>query len=180
MKDSTHMRPLKLFAAVVASLLISVPASAQKIRTEFTARAMVGIYNGSCNLTGGVRLSDNWTVGALAGNGNVYIDAAPGNIKYIKAGAFARGYAHLGKNDIFALYADFTAGGACVYKVNGKYLYGVEGQEPLEMIDDNPGDLAPLMAFEPGIRVRLFKNIHVFLGPTISTLGMGVHAGIGF
>ena len=174
------MRPLRLFAAVVAALLISIPASAQKIRTEFTARAMVGIYNGSYNLTGGVRLNDNWTVGALAGMGDVYIDAVPGSIEYIKAGAFARGYAHLGKKDIFALYADFTAGGACVYKVNGKYRYGIEGKQPQEMIDDNPGDLAPLLALEPGIRVRFFKNIHIFLGPTISTLGMGIHAGIGF
>lgn len=82
--------------------------------------------------------------------------------------------------DIFALYADFTAGGACVYKVNGKYRYGIEGKQPQEMIDDNPGDLAPLLALEPGIRVRFFKNIHIFLGPTISTLGMGIHAGIGF
>lgn len=174
------MRPLRLFAAVVAALLISMPSSAQKIRTEFTARAVVGIFNGGYNFTGGVRLNDNWTVGALAGTGGVYIDAVPGSIKYIKAGAFARGYAHLGKKDIFSLYADFTAGGACVYKVNGKYLYGVEGQEPQEMIHDNPGDLAPLLALEPGIRVRLFKNIHIFLGPTVSTLGMGVHAGIGF
>lgn len=34
--------------------------------------------------------------------------------------------------------------------------------------------------WQPGIRFRFWKNLHLFLGPTISTNTIGIHLGVGF
>ena len=34
--------------------------------------------------------------------------------------------------------------------------------------------------WQPGIRVRCYKNLHIFLGPTLATDCLGLHLGIGF
>ena len=34
--------------------------------------------------------------------------------------------------------------------------------------------------FTSGIRVRCYKNLHLFMGPTIATDCIGLHLGIGF
>ena len=169
--------------SMVATLMLflnAIPAASQKISPEFTARIDLGIYNGSCNFTGGVRLNDVWTVGLLAGRATTYIDAAPGHIYAINTAAYTRGYIHLGAKDIFALYGDLSIGASWVYKVTGKYAYYGDDIEPRELIHENPGDVHFLLSFEPGIRIRIYRNIHIFLGPTISSVTRGIHLGIGF
>lgn len=140
------------------------------------------IFQGSYNLTGGVRLNDKYTVGLLAGNMTTYIDAVPGHVYALNTAAFVRRYIHLGKRDIFALYGDAYAGLTTVYNVEGKYLDYNDGRGPQEKISASKGDVVPLLAFEPGLRIRFYKNIHIFLGPTFSTQyqWFGIHAGIGF
>ena len=45
---------------------------------------------------------------------------------------------------------------------------------------DEKGDVQFYLSWQPGIRVRCYKNLHIFLGPTLSTHCLGVHLGIGF
>lgn len=115
----------------------------------------------------------------MIGQSDIYIDAAPGNIYHINAGAFCRRYFHVGALDAISFYAGLSAGVSYIDEVAGKYRYGYAG-ELTEVIFENPGDVSLFMAFEPGVKVKLFRNFHLFLGPTLSTQTMGMHVGIGF
>lgn len=48
------------------------------------------------------------------------------------------------------------------------------------MIKENVGDMIFIGGWQPGIRVRCYKNLHLFIGPTIDTECLGAHLGIGF
>lgn len=48
------------------------------------------------------------------------------------------------------------------------------------MIEDSPGDIIFAATWQPGIRFRFWRNVHLFLGPTISTNTIGLHLGVGF
>lgn len=147
-------------------------------KPEFTFRGKVGIYSEGLVLSGGVRIDGKRTLGLMLGYGHLIDDAAPGDIYSIHTSAFLRRYVHLGKRDIVALYGDFSIGAAWIYKVTGKYSYFPE-TGMTEVITDNPGDVRFLLAFEPGVRVRVHRNIHLFLGPTISSSCFGLHLGFG-
>lgn len=149
-------------------------------KPEFTGRIDMGIYAGGAFITGGVRIDEKRTLGLLVGEGNVHIDAVPGHISTIRTGLMFRRYVHLGKRKIFALYSDIYAGAAIVYKVTGKYYSDPETGEMREEIDTDKGDVGLLLGWQPGIRVRFYKNIHLFLGPSIATDCIGVHLGVGF
>lgn len=149
-------------------------------KPEITARAKVGIYTGGQNLSIGARVDDKRTLGLMLGNGHLYVDAAPGDVYAIQTSAYMRRYLHLGKRDIIALYSDLALGASWVYKVSGKYWYDDRTGEIIqEMISANPGDVHLMATWEPGIRLRFYKNIHLFLGPTISTDCLGLHIGLG-
>lgn len=153
--------------------------SSHRLMPEFTARAKMGLYQNGYDFTGGLRLNRNWTAGILGGYSTTYIDAAPGNIYAVNTAAFVRRYIHIGRKDIFALYGDFSAGASWIYKVTGKYqTRGDLGQ--VEAISESKGDVEALYTFEPGVRIRFYKNIHLFVGPTFSSHCLGLHAGIGF
>ena len=153
-----------------------------KLKPEFTLRESAQIYTMGTEVTGGVRLNNNWTVGLMAGRGEVYVDAAPGHIYSVETCAYQRFYIHLGKRDIISLYSDIAVGADWVYYMTGKYHYDGLTGEPIgeELIHDNPGDVKFLAMWQPGIKIRLYKNIHIFTGPMISTKSMGLHLGIGF
>lgn len=149
-------------------------------KPEITARAKVGIYTGGQNLSIGARVDDKRTLGLMLGNGHLYVDAAPGDVYAIQTSAYMRRYLHLGKRDIIALYSDLALGASWVYKVSGKYWYDDRTGEIIqEMISADPGDVHIMATWEPGIRLRFYKNIHLFLGPTISTDCLGLHIGLG-
>lgn len=169
----------RLLFVAFAFCIVSVSVSGQKLRPEFTARMKVGIYSGGYEFTGGVRLDDNWTVGLLAGQSSSFVDAAPGTIDRINTAVYTRRYVHLGKKDIVALYGDLSLGASLIYDVRGKYDYDDNGT-PVELIPENPGDASFIMTFEPGVRIRFFRNIHIFFGPTFASRCLGLHAGIGF
>lgn len=46
---------------------------------------------------------------------------------------------------------------------------------------DRIGQIDFVAAWQPGIRIRFWNNIHLFLGPSISTYSwLGLHLGVGF
>lgn len=150
-------------------------------KPEFTLRYSVGISSAGPIVTGGVRIDDKRTLGLMVGHASTYIDAAPGDIYHIQTGAYMRRYFHLGGRDITAFYSDLSIGCSWIYKVEGKYWCDpASGEIVKEMISDNPGDVWFLASWEPGIRFRFYKNIHLFFGPTIATDRLGLHLGIGF
>ena len=78
------------------------------------------------------------------------------------------------------VHSDLYAGAAWIYKVEGKYHMNMQTGEKWEVLDENPGDMWYVAGWQPGIRVRCYKNLHLFLGPTIATDCLGLHLGIGF
>ena len=194
---------MKRFLMIELSLLIGLTSSAQTMaddikvwaedwkyafsaerrqawKPEFTARVYAGFVTEGPAITGGVRVDDKRTLGLMVWQGETYIDAAPGAVYNVSAGLYMRRYFHLGKKDIVALYSDFAVGAGYVYKVNGKYWENTETGEKTEIIEDSPGDIIFAATWQPGIRFRFWRNVHLFLGPTISTNTVGLHLGVGF
>ena len=64
-----------------------------------------------------------------------------------------------------------NAGARFINKVDG--YYRPEDKHP------NPGDIEFALSWQPGIRIRFYRNIHVFLGPTLGD-SIGLHLGLGF
>lgn len=152
----------------------------QAWKPEFTIRYMTGFSTSAPIITGGVRIDDKRTFSLLLGRGDTYIDSAPGDVYTIMTGVAFRRYFHLGKKKRVAFYSDLYIGAGWVDKVTGKYHYDpVEGERRM-MIDESAGDVILICGWQPGFRVRCYKNLHLFLGPTIATDCIGVHFGVGF
>ncbi|MCR4859112.1 MAG: hypothetical protein K5910_00430 [Bacteroidales bacterium] len=141
-------------------------------KPEFTIRYYAGFVTEGPAVTGAVRIDDKRSFGLMAWQGRTYIDAAPGDVYSLSAGLFMRRYFHLGGKDVVAFYSDLALGAAYIYKVEGNFTS--------VLIDDSPGDVLIAAAWQPGIRFRFWRNLHLFLGPTLSTNTIGLHLGIGF
>ena len=152
----------------------------QNWKPEFTARWTTGFFTTGPEFTGGVRIDDKRTFGLLFGQGDLYLDAHPADVYSISTGLYMRRYFHLGKRDIFAFYSDAAIGARWLYRVDGKYLINTKTGEKTEVVGYNPGDVWFFAAWEPGMRVRFWRNIHLFLGPTIAIDCIGFHLGVGF
>ena len=152
----------------------------QNWKPEFTARAYAGFVTEGPAVTGGVRIDDKRTLGLMVWKGSTWIDAAPARVYSISTGLYMRRYFHLGKKDIVALYSDFAIGAGYVYKMNGGYMTNAETGETVKTTDYSEGDVLFSATWQPGIRFRFWKNLHLFLGPTISTNTVGLHLGMGF
>ena len=152
----------------------------QNWKPEFTARYYAGFVTDGPTITGGVRIDDKRTFGLMVWQGRTYIDAAPANLYSISTGLYMRRYFHLGQKDIVALYCDFAIGAGYVYKINGGYMTNTETGETVKTTDYSKGDVLFAATLQPGVRFRFWKNLHLFLGPTVSTNTIGLHLGIGF
>lgn len=152
----------------------------QSWKPELTLRLYAGLLTSGPMITGGIRVDERRTLGLFAGHGDTYIDHAPGDLMSVRIGIAYRKYKHLGKRKIVSLYSDFYAGAAYIYEVKGKYQANIVTGEQWEIIDDNPGDILFVGGWQPGIRVRCYRNLHLFLGPTFATDCIGLHLGIGF
>ena len=150
----------------------------QAWKPEFTLRYMSGLCTTAPIITGGVRIDEKRTFSLLLGRGDTYIDYAPGDIYTIMTGVAFRRYVHLGKRKIVALYSDLHIGAGWVDKVDGKYSTGPLGERK-ERIEESAGDVILIGGWQPGIRFRFYKNLHLFLGPTIATDCLGFHIGVG-
>lgn len=169
-----HTKKL-LFLVAALALLLALPAFGQEtetrkaLRPEFTVRMNAGIPYGYA-ITGGVRLNDNLTLGLMAWKGYAHNDAVPARIHSTTACAYMRYYFH-GSKDVVAIYSDLNAGARFINKVDG--YYRPEDKHP------NPGDIEFAYSWQPGIRIRFYRNLHLFLGPTIGD-SIGLHLGLGF
>ena len=180
-------------AAITLSSLTSVQAQSIKEsfsaegrknwKSEVTVRGNLGIYAGGFAVTGGVRIDEKRTLGLMAGkNVNVYT-ITPGytDVNSFSAALYGRRYFHLGERKIFSLYSDLALGAAFVTDLEGAYWVDpVDGATKKEDISVDKGDVQFYLSWQPGVRVRFFDNVHLFLGPTLSSHCMGVHLGIGF
>ena len=138
-------------------------------RSEVTLRLYCGFPYGPA-VTAGARVRDNLTIGIMAGYGYTHIDAAPARIYSATIGMYLRYYVHLDKKDITALYSDVIAGARRIYRIAG------EGPR----IKDSPGDVNLNLDWQPGLRIRFYKNLHLFFGPTLGLDSVGFHMGLGF
>lgn len=147
-------------------------------KPEFTARLNVQFVMQEWTLSGGVRIDEKRTLGLMVGNGMIYNDAEPKDLYYVSAGAYMRRYFHT-KSRTFSFYADLWAGAAYFYKDTGSYQRDPDSGV-LEKAPSEKGTFAPAIYLQPGVRFRFWRNVHIFLGPTISTGTFGVHLGAGF
>lgn len=141
----------------------------QKWETEYTCRLRTGFFTDGVMFTGGIRVDEKRTLGLFTGLENVWDDAAPANSYSARLGLTYRRYWHLGQRKIFAFYSDLYAGAAYIYKDTDPDPYY-----------NSQGDLLFVGGWQTGVRIRFYKNIHMFLGPTIATDCIGLHLGIGF
>lgn len=186
---------LKSIACVVFMLLPLISAQAQSIKEifsvegrenwkpEVTVRGNLGIYAGGFAVTGGVRIDEKRTLGLMVGkNVNVYtVMHGYADINSFSAALYGRRYFHLGERKIFSFYSDLALGAAVVTGMEGVYWVDpIDGTTKMDDIDVERGDVQLYVSFQPGMRVRFYKNIHLFLGPTLSSHCLGVHLGLGF
>lgn len=148
-------------------------------KPEFTFRLQAGFTTSGPVLSGGIRVDEKRSFHLMVGQGDTYIDHAPGDLQSVRTALAFRKYWHLGRRKVCAFYSDLYAGAACIYQVNGKYHYNKDTGEKWEVIDDNVGDVRFIGGWQPGFRVRFYRNIHLFLGPTIATDCIGIHFGVG-
>ncbi len=142
----------------------------QNWKPEFTFRLTAGFVTSGPALSGGVRIDNKRTLGLIIGHGECYNDARPESDYMIQTSLFFRRYFYIGPREIVALYSDISVGANWIYKVNGSE----------ELIKCHPGDVRPQIALEPGVRFRIYRNFHLFLGPSISTSPtIGFHIGLG-
>ena len=152
-------------------------------KSEVTLRGNVGIYASGFAVTGGVRIDEKRTLGLMAGkNVNVYtVTHGYTDVNSFSAALYGRRYFHLGECKIFSLYSDLALGAAFVTDLEGAYWVDpVDGVTKKEDISVDKGDVQFYISWQPGIRVRCYKNLHIFLGPTLSSHCLGVHLGLGF
>lgn len=196
------MTCIALMATLTAGLLTARQASAQAIegnaasdsekkvspfsaegrkawKPEFTIRQYAGLVTSGPFLTGGVRISEKRTLGLALWQGHTYVDAVPGNFDAVYAGLYTRRYSRHGKKNVVAFYSDLTFGCSYIYQVSGSRYAEPDGDDYCGM-DEKPGDMSLQIAWQPGIRFRIWRNLHIFLGPTISSYTLGAHLGVGF
>ena len=188
------MKGLK-FGIMALVLLMASSLSAQSIKESFSAegrenwkpevtvRGNLGIYAGGFAVTGGVRIDEKRTLGLMVGkNVNVYtVRHGYADVNSFSAALYGRRYLHLGERKIFSFYSDLALGAAVVTGMEGAYWVNpVDGTTKKDDIDVEKGDVQPYFSWQPGMRVRFYKNIHLFLGPTLSSHCLGVHLGLGF
>ncbi len=144
------------------------PEGKKNWKSEFTVRYRNGLFTDGPMATGGIRIDEKRTLGLFLGLSEDYDDATPAFIYSVRTGVTFRRYWHMGSRKIFSFYSDLYAGAGYIYKVTDPESYA------------RKGEFLFVGGWQPGIRVRFFRNIHLFLGPTIATDCLGLHLGIGF
>ena len=147
-------------------------------RPEFTLKRSGGFFTERRMLTGGVRVDEKRSFALYLGQGDQWIDHVPASVYSIRTGISFRRYWHLGARKTFAFYSDLSAGIGWVYKIDGGYHETPDGE--IYRISEEVGDMLFEVLWQPGIRVRFYKNIHMFFGPTLATDCIGIHFGVGF
>lgn len=140
----------------------------QHWKSEFTLRYRAGLFSNGVMVTGGIRVNEKRTIGLFTGIGEIFYSAIPASAYSLSFGITYRRYWHLGDRKIFAFYSDLYAGAGYIYKVSNPELH------------EDKGNFLFIGGWQPGIRIRCYKNLHLFLGPTLATDCIGLHLGLGF
>ena len=148
-------------------------------KPECTLRNTGGLFTGGPMFTGGVRVDEKRSFSLFLGQGDTWIGHVPADVYSIRTGVSFRRYWHLGERKTFALYSDLGAGVGYVYKIRGEYRESSNGIIR-DVVAENVGDMMFVAYWQPGVRVRFYKNIHIFLGALLSTDSIGLHWGLGF
>ena len=147
-------------------------------RPEFTLKRSGGFFTDRRMITGGVRVDEKRSFALYLGQGDQWIDHVPASVYSIRTGVSFRRYWHLGARKTFAFYSDLSAGIGWVYKIDGGYYETPDGD--VYGISEEVGDMLFEVLWQPGFRVRFYKNIHIFFGPLLATDCIGIHFGVGF
>ena len=142
-------------------------------KPEFTARGSMGFYEIQKSFSVGIKVDEYRTLGIM------YAESESGSSSsdtdyYSKVMAHFRRYFPLGKKGTFAFYGDVNLGVAIVTKVE------LGPMADKEEFHEKPGNVWPMVELQPGIRLRLFGNAHIFFGPSITSVHTGLHIGVGF
>jgi hypothetical protein len=182
MKNTSRFLTALFFMLASAGIVYAQENAEKKydLRPEFTLRGTLGFFNSNHRVTGGVSINGKSTVGLMLGHHESYRDDIPCDIHLINTALYCRRYFHLGKQKRFAFYIDAYAGAGWVYKVNGnRYETNHETGKEEPLIETKPGDVFFIAGLQPGFRVRCYRNLHIFIGPSIGTDCIGAHIGIG-
>lgn len=147
---------------------------------EFTVRLYTGFVTSGPAVTAGVRVDGKRTLGLMVWQGDTYIDADPADVYSLSAGLYFRRYFPLGRRNIVSLYSDVALGAGRVYKVSGGRINDPRTDLSELPVDYSEGDILFAATWQPGLRLRIWKNLQLFFGPTLSTDTVGLHLGVGF
>lgn len=137
--------------------------------------AVGGFYAGSL----GVRVNDRSTFGIKGLWGSFYYDSFPAHTYWAGGALFARRTLPFGKRAIVSLSNELTAGVGCYYKVYGDEDTYFATLDRMFFHRVNKGDFIPLLGWQPTLKIRIYRNLHIFLGANVSTIGLGPVLGIG-
>ena len=150
-------------------------------RPEFTLRANAEFLDGSLNLIGGIRTSQNKVFGLGAGWGQRFFILGPesGNPwgHRISLFLYHRHYLPLGHKKIVSFYSDIMLGGYVVYKMCDWYNGYVSGPDKEPEYPVYPGYMQWWISWQPGIAFSMWGKSNFFIGLSIGPT-IGMHAGI--
>lgn len=153
-------------------------------KPEVTARLGLTIYSGFEAGTLGVRVNDRSTFGLMGLRGSVYYDAYPAHTYWAGGALYARRTLPLDRRAIVSISNELTAGVGYFYKVTGDKDFTYTTPDGITYVHEGfhrtkEGDTLPIIGWQPAMKVRIYRNLHIFLGAYISTYGKGAILGIG-
>ncbi len=148
--------------------------SFKRIRPEFTIRQTTAFYTSGPTITGGANINDWFTAGMGVGLRDSYYDHLPAEAYSYNADLYMRGYLHLDRKHICSLYLDVLGGWNHCYATTYT-RHGIEAEQ--DRLKNVYGSNWCSATFEPGIRVRLYHDLQLFLGLSYT---IGRHQAIGF
>jgi hypothetical protein len=185
--DTTKLdfeRPTILINSYFDGVKAHLSAEGRKAwKPEFSLRANVMLLDGSVNLTGGIRTSQNKVFGLGAGWGQRFFIYEPELRpvgQRLTIYLYHRHYIPLGHRQRVSFYSDIMGGGMYVYKMSGSDVptaYPAQAGDPLWWFTCKPGGLSWYFSWQPGIAIRMWGKSNFFFGLSIGP-SYGVHAGI--
>ena len=152
-------------------------------KPEFSLRGNAMLFDGSINLTGGIRTSQNKVFGLGAGWGQrffIYDPELRPVGQRLTFYLYHRHYIPLGHRQRVSFYSDILGGGMYVYKMSGRddsADYPAIIGDSLWWFTCMPGALSWYFSWQPGIAIRMWGKSNFFIGLSIGP-SYGLHTGI--
>lgn len=154
-------------------------------KPEVTARIGLSLFYGSYFAGSiGVRVNDRSTFGLMGISGSYYYDAYPAHSYWAGGVLYARRTLPLDRRAIVSISNELTAGAGYYYKVTGDEDVTITDSDGNVHVheglhDVKAGDILPLIGWQPTLKIRIYRNLHIFLGANVSTYSLGPVVGIG-